>query len=154
MDRAFKSWLEELGLSQYVEVMAGQDIDFRSLDYLTEDDLKELGFSIGHRRRMLAAIRARMTDSGDDQATPVDDMGDQEPTATDPGHAERRQLTVMFCDLVGSTPMSRQLDPEVLRDILRRYHNAVASAVIGYEGHVAKFLGDGVLAYFGLAPCL
>ncbi|MGI9449680.1 MAG: adenylate/guanylate cyclase domain-containing protein, partial [Geminicoccaceae bacterium] len=69
--------------------------------------------------------------------------------ATDPGHAERRQLTVMFCDLVGSTPMSRQLDPEILRDILRRYQNAVASAVIGYGGHVAKFLGDGVLAYFG-----
>ena len=129
--------------------MAGQDIDFRSLDYLTEDDLKELGFSIGHRRRMLAAIRERKTNDGDDQETQANSRDEQEPTATDPGHAERRQLTVMFCDLVGSTPMSRQLDPEVLRDILRRYHNAVASAVIGYEGHVAKFLGDGVLAYFG-----
>ncbi|MGI9500184.1 MAG: adenylate/guanylate cyclase domain-containing protein, partial [Geminicoccaceae bacterium] len=71
------------------------------------------------------------------------------PLPVDGGHAERRQLTVMFCDLVGSTPLSRQLDPEQLRDILRRYHNAVASAVIGYGGHVAKFLGDGVLAYFG-----
>ena len=151
MDSAFRSWLEELGLSKYAEAMASQDIDFESLDYLTEDDLKELGFSIGHRRRLLAAIQARTGtgDHSDERSTQVDG-GDERPTSdANPGHAERRQLTVMFCDMVGSTPMSRQLDPEVLRDILRRYNNAVASAVIGYGGHVAKFLGDGVLAYFG-----
>ncbi len=149
MDGAFKSWLGELGLSQYAEAMAEQDVDFRSLDYLTEDDLKELGFSIGHRRRLLAAIQARTAEKGSDRRGSAENRDEQPSSAADPGHAERRQLTVMFCDLVGSTPMSRQLDPEVLRDILRRYHNAVASAVIGYEGHVAKFLGDGVLAYFG-----
>lgn len=129
--------------------MASQDIDFESLDYLTEDDLKELGFSIGHRRRLLAAIQARAEDRRDKRSTLEHGIDQQYPVHADPGHAERRQLTVMFCDLVGSTPMSRQLDPEILRDILRRYNNAVASAVIGYGGHVAKFLGDGVLAYFG-----
>lgn len=149
MDLAFKSWLDQLGLGQYAEALASQDIDFRSLDYLTEEDLKELGLSIGHRRVLLAAIATRKTKA--ELAHEPISVG--HPIATsnpaDPGHAERRQLTVMFCDLVGSTPMSRRLDPEALRDILRRYHNAVASAVIGYGGHVAKFLGDGILAYFG-----
>ena len=149
MDKAFQSWLEELGLAQYADALASQDIDFKSLDYLTEDDLKELGLSIGHRRRMLAAIKARQPIGDTDQTAPVDLHRHEGPSISDSGHAERRQLTVMFCDLVGSTPLSRQLDPEALRDILRRYHNAVASAVIGYGGHVAKFLGDGVLAYFG-----
>ena len=147
MDKAFNSWLEQIGLGQYAETLASQDVDFRSVDYLTDSDLKELGLSIGHRRLMLAAIESRkipLNDSGTDH----DDTN--APSAfIDPGRAERRQLTVFFCDLVGSTPMSRQLDPEALRDILRRYNNAVASAVIGYGGHVAKFLGDGVLAYFG-----
>ncbi|NJO36661.1 MAG: AAA family ATPase [Rhizobiales bacterium] len=149
MDHAFKSWLDRLGLAQHSETLASQDIDFRSLDYLTEDDLKELGLSIGHRRVLLAAIEARRSEPG----KTTEDRRIEPPVSiiasADPGHAERRQLTVMFCDLVGSTPLSRQLDPEALRDILRRYHNAVASAVIGYGGHVAKFLGDGVLAYFG-----
>ncbi len=151
LDKAFETWLEDLGLGRHAEAFAEQDIDFRSLDYLTEDDLKELGLSIGHRRMLLAAIAARRDmpetvrtgeiETGQDTGRP--------PAAASGHHAERRQLTVMFCDLVGSTPLSRRLDPEQLRDILRRYHNAVSSAVIGYGGHVAKFLGDGVLAYFG-----
>ena len=144
LDNKFKSWLNELGLSQYAEALADQDIDFQSVDYLTEEDLKELGLSIGHRRVLLAAIEARKT-ADNNPAT-------SQPSETlyrDPGHAERRQLTVVFCDLVGSTPLSRQLDPEILRDVMRRYQNAVASSVIAYGGHVAKFLGDGVLAYFG-----
>ncbi|MGI9450544.1 MAG: adenylate/guanylate cyclase domain-containing protein [Geminicoccaceae bacterium] len=149
MDKAFRSWLEELGLSRYAEALEIQDIDFRSVNYLTEDDLKELGFSIGHRRVMLAAIEVRASANVDEPAKPDADEVVQRSAPADVEHAERRQLTVMFCDLVGSTPLSRQLDPEVLRDVLRRYHNAVASAVIGYGGHVAKFLGDGVLAYFG-----
>ncbi len=153
LDKAFKSWLSALGLLQYADALANQDIDFRSVDYLSEDDLKELGLSIGHRRVLLAAIAARKTaDGGDDQRSPDDKLALPQLTETpfrDPGHAERRQLTVMFCDLVGSTPLSRQLDPEILRDVMRRYNNAVASSVIAYGGHVAKFLGDGVLAYFG-----
>ncbi|MEM7043446.1 MAG: adenylate/guanylate cyclase domain-containing protein [Pseudomonadota bacterium] len=149
MDKAFRSWLEELGLAQYAEALASQDIDFKSLDFLTEDDLKELGLSIGHRRRILAAIEARSAKDEAHRADAPQGQTERAPLESDPGHAERRQLTVMFCDLVGSTPLSRQIDPEALRDILRRYHNAVASAVIGYGGHVAKFLGDGVLAYFG-----
>jgi class 3 adenylate cyclase/tetratricopeptide (TPR) repeat protein len=146
----FKSWLEGMGLGQHVDAFSDEDIDFQSIDYLTEDDLKELGLSIGHRRKLLAAIAARQEipkhKSSSEKRAPL--VAQSSPTV-EPGHAERRQLTVMFCDLVGSTPLSRQLDPEELRDVLRRYHNAVASAVIGYGGHVAKFLGDGVLAYFG-----
>jgi len=149
LDIVFKSWLDQLGLAECAELLASQDIDFRSLDYLTEDDLKELGLSIGHRRVLLAAIEARKTNANDAGESASIDKPTSAAWSADPGHAERRQLTVMFCDLVGSTPLSRRLDPEALRDILRRYQNAVASAVIGYEGHVAKFLGDGVLAYFG-----
>ena len=153
MDKAFKSWLSDLGLFQYADALAEQDIDFRSVDYVTEEDLKELGLSIGHRRVLLAAINARKNADGRTDKAPTDDKPatSQRSTASrrDPGHAERRQLTIMFCDLVGSTPLSRQLDPEILRDVMRRYHNAVASSVIAYGGHVAKFLGDGVLAYFG-----
>jgi len=148
LDAAFKAWLDELGLSRYAEALAEQHIDFRTLDYLTDGDLKELGLSIGHRRLMLAAIKARAA-TADDDLPPADNETTEPARAPAAGHAERRQLTVVFCDLVGSTPLSRRLDPEALRDVLRRYHNAVASAVIGYGGHVAKFLGDGVLAYFG-----
>jgi len=149
LEQAFKSWLDKLGLGQHTEVFAKEDIDFNSIDYLTEDDLKELGFSIGHRRLLLAAIEARQTQKETPPQKSGADRHARPNAAVDSSHAERRQLTVMFCDLVGSTPLSRRLDPEQLRDILRRYHNAVAAAVIGYGGHVAKFLGDGVLAYFG-----
>ena len=149
MDEAFRLWLDKLGLSQHAEAFASQDVDFRSLDYLTEDDLKELGLSIGHRRLMLAAIKARVATVQDHGGTQADNEDTLPPTTFAPGHAERRQLTVMFCDLVGSTPLSQQHDPEAFGEILKRFHNAVASAVIGYDGYVAKFLGDGVLAYFG-----
>ena len=153
MDKAFRSWLSELGLAQYADALTDQDIDFRSVDYLTEEDLKELGLSIGHRRVLLAAVAARKKAESNGERVPTDNKPSTSQLSAAsyryPGHAERRQLTIMFCDLVGSTPLSRQLDPEVLRDVMRRYHNAVASSVIAYGGHVAKFLGDGVLAYFG-----
>ncbi|MGI9509225.1 MAG: adenylate/guanylate cyclase domain-containing protein [Geminicoccaceae bacterium] len=149
LDEAFRSWLDQLGLAQHAEALASQDIDFRSLDYLNEDDLKELGLSLGHRRILLAAIKERSAEGDSGQTTPAAQSATPSPASTDAGHAERRQLTVMFCDLVGSTPLSRRFDPEALQEILRRYHNAVASAVIDYGGHVAKLLGDGVLAYFG-----
>jgi class 3 adenylate cyclase/tetratricopeptide (TPR) repeat protein len=130
------TWLEDRGLGQYADVMAANDVDLDVLSHLSDDDLKELGLSLGHRRILLTALR--------DQAT------DETHTSHDPDHqAERRQLTVMFCDLVGSTELSEQLDPEELRAVMGRYHDAVAASVSAHEGHVAKLLGDGVLAYFG-----
>ncbi|MGI9436020.1 MAG: adenylate/guanylate cyclase domain-containing protein [Geminicoccaceae bacterium] len=150
MDADFQSWLEAHGLAQHAETFAANDVDFRALAYLNEDDLKELGLSLGHRRIMLAAIDGLKQATAAGVASVPDRAVDEviAPTGSG-GVAERRQLTVMFCDLVGSTELSRRLDPEELRDVLRRYQNAVASAVIGYDGYVARFLGDGVLAYFG-----
>ena len=141
------AWLKRLGLEQYGKVFKDNDVDLKSLAYLTDQDLRDLGLSLGHRRILLASLK----DPGSEPAPPVAMAGEGGGTAarTERSSAERRLLTVMFCDLVGSTPLSRRLDPEDLSDILKRYRNAVASAVIGYDGHVAKFLGDGVLSYFG-----
>lgn len=136
-------WLEGLGLGQYAEVFDANDIDLRALGYLSDEDLKELGISLGHRRIMLAEIGTL----GHGETTQQHET--REPERPHEGEAERRQLTVMFCDLVGSTELSRRLDPEDLREVLRRYHDEVTNAVTRYEGYVARFLGDGVLAYFG-----
>ena len=138
-----ETWLENLGLAQYATVFKANDVDFRALAFLSDDDLKELGVSLGHRRVLLAAIKSLGQDDVFQQQT------DRQPERPTKGEAERRQLTVMFCDLVGSTELSRRLDPEDLRDVLRRYQNMVTNCVVRYEGYVARFLGDGVLAYFG-----
>ncbi len=145
MARDIDQWLEELGLSKYAELFTENDIDWEVLPDLEEGDLEKLGLSLGHRKKLLKAIAALPEDAGT-----VDRWA--EPAAASPpvhAEAERRQLTVMFCDLVGSTELSRRLDPEDLREVMRRYQDAVAGAVTRYEGYVAKFLGDGVLAYFG-----
>ena len=139
--RNIASWLEALDLSNYREAFAENEIALGDLSELTEDDLKEMGLPIGPRRRALKAIAA-LGSTGP--------AADEKPLATLTSRAaERRQLTVMFCDLVGSTALSQQLDPEDLREIMRRYQDAVAGAVTRFQGHVAQFLGDGVLAYFG-----
>src|SRR5271166_5618105 len=131
-------WLRQLGLEQYAPAFRDNDIDDEVLRRLTAEDLRELGVaSIGHRRRLLDAIAA--LNAG--PAAP-------EPVAA-PGEAERRQLTVMFCDLVGSTSLSTRFDPEDLRVLIGDYHRAVAEAVGGFAGFVAKYMGDGVLIYFG-----
>ncbi len=133
-------WLRELGLRQYVPAFADDDIDAQILPELTADDLIGLGVtSIGHRRKLLAAIAALR--GGRPQ--PVI------PTEPASGGAERRQLTVMFCDLVGSTPLAARYDPEDLREILGAYHRRVADTVGRFAGFVAKYMGDGVLVYFG-----
>ena len=137
-------WLRRLGLEQYARAFADNDIDGEILPELTADDLIGLGVtSIGHRRRLLAAIAAL--------------RGDVPQAATDTapaavavsGEAERRQLTVMFCDLVGSTPLSTRFDPEDLREIIGPYHRCVADTVGRFGGFVARYMGDGVLIYFG-----
>jgi len=109
--------------------------------YLSEADLKELGLPMGPRRKCAAAIARLENAIGSAQEAP-------EPTRTATG-AERRQLTLMFCDLVGSTSLASKLDPEDHRELMGCYQDAVASCVTRYEGHVAKYLGDGMLAYFG-----
>jgi class 3 adenylate cyclase len=136
-------WLEGLELGRYAARFIENGIDLRALVYLSEDDLRELGVLLGHRRILLAAIASLQgQETTEQEKQPV-------PEPLSRGEAERRQVTVMFCDLVGSTELSRRLDPEDLRDVLRRYQDATAGAITRYEGYVAKFLGDGVLAYFG-----
>ena len=137
-----KQWLVELGLGEYAEAFGANAIDRTLLPELTDADLKEMGVGpLGHRKRIL---RAAM-DLAEDAAAPT---AKTQPAAAT-GDAERRQLTVMFCDLVGSTALSERLDPEDLRAVMRRYQDAVAGTVTRFSGHVAKYLGDGVLAYFG-----
>ena len=136
-------WLRGLGLEQYENAFRENAIDVEVLRDLTADDIKELGVTpIGHRRRLLTAIAALRGD------TPQG-AGETEPAAVAISEAERRQLTVMFCDLVGSTALSTRHDPEDLRELIGDYHRAVADTVGRFDGFVAKYMGDGVLIYFG-----
>jgi class 3 adenylate cyclase len=137
------AWLHRLGLEQYEQAFRDNDIDAEVLPDLTADDLIGLGVtSIGHRRKLLAAITAL----GAEVPAVVTAASRDAPARAD---AERRQLTVMFCDLVGSTGLATRLDPEDLREIIGAYHRAVAETVPGFDGFVAKYMGDGVLIYFG-----
>jgi predicted ATPase/class 3 adenylate cyclase len=141
-------WLRDLGLGQYEQAFGDNDIDAGLLPTLTADDLREIGVgSLGHRKRLLAAIVALAPPAGP-QPPAAAPAPTPPPTPTAP-QAERRQLTVMFVDLVGSTTLSTRLDPEDLREVLRTYQNTVAGEIARVDGHVAKLMGDGVLAYFG-----
>jgi class 3 adenylate cyclase len=136
-------WLKSLGMSEYTDRFVENRIDISVLRDLTDGDLKNLGVVLGDRRKMLRAIGelcSAASESG--QTTAV------EPPPTRES-AERRQLTVMFCDLVGSTALSTRLDPEDLRDIITAYHRRCTELVERNDGFVAKYMGDGVLAYFG-----
>jgi len=137
-------WLRGLGLEQYAPAFRDNDIDGEVLRRLTGEDLRELGVrSIGHRRRLLDAISALGAILADvaSTATSLDVPAQAE--------AERRQLTVMFCDLVGSTALSARFDPEDLREIIAAYHRAVAEIIARSDGFVSRYMGDGVLVYFG-----
>jgi class 3 adenylate cyclase len=138
------AWLQGLGLERYVPAFRDNEIDWDALPKLSAEDLKDLGVVLGgHRRRLLDAIAAL------GGAVPAASATAAPRDAPAPAEAERRQLTVMFCDLVGSTALSSRLDPEDLREIYAAYHRAVAEIVGGFDGFVAKYMGDGVLAYFG-----
>ena len=140
------AWLSGLGLPQYQEAFQKNAVDAEVLPELTADDLKDLGVDlVGHRRKLLAAIAAlRADDAIAEESTMLPASGRQLPPS-----AERRQLTVMFCDLVGSTALAARRDPEELRDILGAYHACVSQLVAEFKGFVAKYMGDGVLIYFG-----
>ena len=140
------SWLRSLGLGEYEPAFRDNQIDSEVLPNLTGDDLKELGVgSVGHRRKLLSAIAQLSGRSA--ELTAVAQGTRVEPPAHDA--AERRQLTVMFCDLVGSTALATRLDPEDMRAIVAAYHKCCARLIERSGGFVAKYLGDGVLAYFG-----
>jgi class 3 adenylate cyclase/predicted ATPase len=135
-------WLKELGMAKYVQRFLENDIDVSALRYLTDQDLEKIGVSLGHRRKMLAAITELV---GAMPAAPKSALTEPKPKDA----AERRQITVMFVDLVGSTALSARLDPEDMREIIGAYHRCCAEQIAKAGGFVAKYMGDGVLAYFG-----
>ena len=137
-------WLEAIGLAQYADLFAKNDIDWEILPDLTERDLEKLGVSLGHRKKLVKAIQARY---GSLQTTSPSDHPRSSPKVAQ--SAERRHLTVLFCDLVGSTSLSAQLDPEELRKILFNFQRCCGDAIRRYDGHIARLMGDGILAYFG-----
>ena len=133
-------WLRSLGLGQYEAKFRDNKIDADVLPHVTADDLKDIGVAVvGDRRRLLVGI-ADLVEAA--RSAPAADPAPEKS-------AERRQLTVMFCDLVGSTALSARLDPEDMRAVIAAYHQAVAGIVQGEDGFVAKYMGDGVLTYFG-----
>jgi class 3 adenylate cyclase/predicted ATPase len=144
-----RQWLEEQGLGEYVQNFVANHVDEQTLPELTADDLKELGVnSIGHRRRLLNAASklAHPENNGDAAKQPAADAG-ANVVATQA--AERRNLTILFVDLVGSTELSGRLDPEDLRALLQSYQDAVVAAIVRHQGYVANIVGDGIVAYFG-----
>src|ERR1700691_1952300 len=137
------AWLEKLGMSEYAQRFAENDVDISVLPHLTDQDFKELGVSLGHRRKLLAAI-AEFSGVAP-SAPPSTALTEPKPQDS----AERRQVTVMFSDLVGSTALSARMDPEDLREVIAAYQKCVADIVGRFGGFVAKYMGDGVLVYFG-----
>jgi class 3 adenylate cyclase len=141
-------WLRDLGLDRYEAAFRENAIDAEVLPELTDADLEKLGVLLGHRKRLLKAIATLQPG----EAVPT--LFAKSPVQAPPEErrateAERRQLTVLFCDLVGSTELAARLDPEDLREVIRAYQATCSDVVCRFEGHVARFLGDGVLAYFG-----
>src|SRR5712672_3243100 len=134
-------WLEKLGLSEYAQRFAENAIDLSVVRDLTEQDLKELGVLLGHRRKMLRAIAEL------DGVAPTPTETATEPVPRD--ESERRHLTVMFCDLVGSTALSERLDPEDVWRVTASYQACTGEVIGRYQGMIARYMGDGVLAYFG-----
>jgi class 3 adenylate cyclase/predicted ATPase len=126
-------WLRRYDLGQYAQTFAENNIDYAVLPDLTENDLEKLGVSLGHRKKLLRAIDALRTAN----------------QAAQHREAEFRQITVMFCDLVGSTQLSEKLDPEDLQKLIDAYRRECSTAIRRYEGQVARYFGDGVMAFFG-----
>jgi class 3 adenylate cyclase len=139
-----KQWLEGLSLGRYAQSFAENHIDFDVLPDLTEADLERLGLSLGDQKRLL---RARV---GAKYSAPPSTPAPVAPTSpTAETRVEKRQVTVMFCDLIGSTALAARMDPEDLRELISAYHKCVAETVRRFGGFVAQYLGDGVLVYFG-----
>jgi class 3 adenylate cyclase len=143
-------WLRSLGLGKYEAAFRENEISEKVLPSLTAEDLKEIGVGpVGHRRILLEAVAALHADTG--QKAPSTDVATatSAPSVSPEDRAERRQVTVMFSDLVGSTALSARMDPEDLREVITAYQKSVADTVQRFGGFVAKYMGDGVLIYFG-----
>ena len=139
------AWQRDLGLERYVSAFRDNDIDAEVLLKLTAEDLISIGVtSVGHRRKLLDAI------AGLRMEVPTAVVTAPAPGTSGQVDAERRQLTLMFCDLAGSTALSTRYDPEDLRELIGGYHRAVAETVGRFDGFVAKYMGDGVLIYFAI----
>jgi class 3 adenylate cyclase/energy-coupling factor transporter ATP-binding protein EcfA2 len=143
-------WLRSLGLERYEEAFRENEISERVLPSLTQEDLKEIGVGpVGHRRMLLKAIAALRADTGGNASSADMATASSAPNVSPEDRAERRQVTVMFSDLVGSTALSARMDPEDLREVISSYQKSVAETVGRFGGFVAKYMGDGVLIYFG-----
>ena len=147
-------WLRAHGLEQYEAAFRENDVDVEVLPTLTADELKDIGVSsIRHRRRLLEAIAVLRSKSMGPEAPALAALFPPSDTRGQPGASEttpeRRPLSVMFCDLVGSTALSSQLDPEDLREVIRNYQGCVATTIQHFDGFIARYVGDGVLIYFG-----
>ncbi len=150
-DLEIPAWLRDLGLERYAQAFLDAEVTPEALPELAEADLRELGLPLGPRKIVLKAIQAM---AGPATTALLPEAAREEAgsrAAPISVEADRRQLTVMFVDLVGSTALSSRLDPEEMSELFRRYQNTVAGEIARFEGHVAKFLGDGVLAYFDSA---
>jgi class 3 adenylate cyclase/tetratricopeptide (TPR) repeat protein len=140
-------WLEQHGLGKYVAVFAEHEITLEVLPDLTEQDIDRLAIPTGPRRLLMVAVRALRAATHGEPPVQSPDTRVEQPSATH--DIERRQLTVMFCDLVGSTALAERLDPEELRELMQTYSRACGEVVARYKGHVAQYLGDGLMVYFG-----
>ncbi|MEM7207600.1 MAG: AAA family ATPase [Pseudomonadota bacterium] len=148
-----REWLTQIGLEQYIDAFDNNDIDLDVLPELDETDLEKIGVgSLGHRKKLLKAIAS--LDLDDTVSAETSNTGDASkaqsaPNKTTVSESERRHLTVMFCDLVGSTALASEYDPEEFSEILRAYQDACAGIVSRYDGYIAQYLGDGIMVYFG-----
>ena len=148
----FGTWLAEIGLGSHDVVFASNKIDFDVIRLLSDADLRELGLALGDRKRLLQAVAKLDGRRAEDTLTavvaPATALGQLHVDAVSQG-GERRQITVMFCDLVGSTALSEKLDPEELRGLLHAYRILCGDVIARYDGFVARYVGDGILTYFG-----
>src|SRR5215475_8767312 len=143
-------WLEQLGLSSYLQAFLDNDIDAENLPHLTSTDLVELGVtSVGHRRRLLDAIAKLAAAEQVLRPEPKEKPAPRAATPRPLAIAERRQVTTLFCDLVGYTKLSSDFDPEIVLELLTSYKDICATLIENHGGHVLRYVGDGVLATFG-----
>jgi len=141
-----REWLQGLGLGKYAEVFEENEIDLEAARLLDSEDLKEMGLPIGPRKKILAALpNAAVTAA---EVRTEEEPAEAKVSGSGRG-AERRRLTVMFCDMVGSTALAEKLDPEDLRALMQTYQQACGTVIARYDGHVAQYLGDGLMVYFG-----
>ena len=146
---SLSEWLNEIGLAQYAELLEKNAVDLEVLPDLSEQDLSDLGIPLGHRKRLLKVLRAPLDGNTLPIVSPANESSVQTQEEAVVSVGERRQLTVMFCDLVGSTALSEKLDPEELRSLLHNYRTVCGEVISRYEGFVARYVGDGILTYFG-----